>query len=221
MSLKPLTLISATPSAFARMNRIALTLKGIPYNVENEIPWESTTNTPKYNPLEQLPILLFPDERPPIYNSAHIQNYIVEKYASEGPSLLPGDLDSNLLAKQIAVLSSACMDALVIYGWEVRRKKEQQNQKWMDRQLRKLDGSMRAFSEYVEAAKGRPYVLGTEITIADIGIMCAVDGIEFTGARPEWKAQHPALAEYVARLGQLKVFQDTKPVMFDMTEEVV
>jgi len=198
-----------------------LSLKSIPYDVRNEIPWESTTNTPKYNPLEQLPILLFPDERPPIYNSAHIQNYIVEKYVNNGPSLLPGDLDGDLLAKQIAVLSSACMDALVIYGWELRRKQEQQNQKWKDRQLRKLEGSMRAFSKYVEAAKGKPYVLGTEITIADIGIVCAVDGIDFTKARPEWKVQHPDLAEYVARLNQLGVFQDTKPVMFDITEEVV
>lgn len=221
MSLKPLTLISATPSAFARMNRIALTLKGIPFEVQNEIPWESTTQTPKYNPLEQLPILLFPDDRSPIYNTAHIQTYIVERYAHEGPTLLPGDLDSDLLAKQIVALSVGSLDAVVLWGWEVRRKQEQQNQKWKDRQLRKIDGALRAFDEYVVAAKGRPYVLSSEITIADIGIVCAVDGIDFTGSKPEWKTHYPALAGYYDRLDQMKIFQDTKPVMFDMTEEVV
>lgn len=221
MSLKPLTLVSATPSAFARMNHVALSLKGIPFKVQNEIPWESKTITPKYNPLEQLPILLFPDGRSPVYNSAHIQTYIVEKYADRGPLLLPGDLDGNLLAKQIVALSVGSMDALVLAGWEVRRKKDLQSQKWIDRQMRKIDGSMQAFNGYVEAAEDRPYVLGDKITIADIGIVCAVGGIDFVGLRPEWKKQHPVLREYFERLEQLKEFQDTKQVMFDIIEEVV
>ncbi|KAF2621113.1 glutathione S-transferase [Macroventuria anomochaeta] len=218
---KPLTLISATPSAYARMNRIAFSLKGIPFKVQNEIPWESKTITPQYNPLEKLPILLFPDNRPPVYESAHIQNYIVEKYASVGPLLLPGDLDGNLLAKQIVALSVGCMDALVLSGWEMRRKKEQQSQKWIERQIRKVDGSMRAFNDYVEAANGRPYVLGKEISIADIGIACAVGGIDFVGLRPGWQRQYPALSEYCGRLDRLKEFQDTKPIMFNITEQVV
>lgn len=221
MSEEPLTLISATPSAFARMNQIALSMKGIPFKVRNEIPWESNTQTPKYNPLEKLPILLFPDGRRPVYESAHIQNYIVEKYADRGPSLVPGDLDSNLLARQIVALGVGSMDALVLLGWEVRRQEEKQSQKWIERQTRKIDGAMRAFNEYVEAANGRDYVLGTEMTIADIGIVCSVGGIDFVGLRPEWRKQHPALSEYVDRIEKLQSFQETKPVMFNMTEEVV
>lgn len=219
--MDPLTLISATPSSFARMNHVALSLKGIPFKVQNEIPWESKTVTPQYNPLEQLPILIFPDERPPIYNSAFIQTYIVEKYADRGPRLLPDDLDGSLLAKQIVALSVASQDALVIGGWEMRRKEEMQSQKWIDRQMRKIDGSLRSFNDYANAAKDKPYVLGDEITIADIGIVCAVGGIDFTGIRPEWRETYPVLSEYFDRVHQLKEFQDTKPVMFDMTEEIV
>ena len=221
MSLKPLTLISATPSAYARMNRIALSLKGIPFKLQNEIPWESKTTTPRYNPLEKLPILLFPDGRPPIYESAYIQNYIVEKYADRGPLLLPGDVDGNLLAKQIVALSVGSLDALVLVVWEMRRKKELQSQKWIDRQMRKADGAMRAFNDYVERACDRNYVLGKELTIADIGIMCAVGGLDFLGLRPEWKSQHPSLNEYFTRLDKLKPFEDTRLAMFDITEEVV
>lgn len=196
-------------------------LKGIPFKVHYEIPWESKTVTPKYNPLEQLPVLIFPDGRRPIYNSAYIQTYIVEKYADRGLSLLPGDLDGNLEAKQIVALSVGSQDAVVKAGWEMRRKKEMQSQKWIDRHMRKLDGAMQAFDDYVKDAEGKPYVLGNEITIADIGIVCAVGGIDFTGVRPEWREQHPVLSEYFDRLHQLKAFQDTKPVMFDITEEVV
>ena len=44
-----LTLISATPSPYARKNRIALLEKGIPFELQSEIPWHAATETPKYN----------------------------------------------------------------------------------------------------------------------------------------------------------------------------
>lgn len=221
MEMEPLTLISATPSAFARMNQIALLLKGIPFKTQNEIPWHATTTTPKYNPLEQLPILLFPDSRAPVFQSAHIQDYIVEKYAGKGPSLRPEGLDDDLLARQIVALSVGGMDALVLYGWESRRNKTQQSQKWMDRQMRKIVGTMKAFNGYVEAAGQNLYVVGEKITIADIAIMCGVEAFKFLDLLAGWELQYPALARYYSRLDELDVFQKTKPVMFDLKEEEV
>lgn len=225
MSTEPLTLISATPSPFARMNRIALQLKGIPFELQNEIPWESKTQTPKYNPLEKLPILVFPegDGRQPVYESAHIQTYIVEKYADKGPKLLPGDIDGDLMAKQIVVLGVGCMDAMVLSRWEGRREKEQQSQKWIDRQDRKVDGALRAFNDYVEAAKkdGREFVVGIELSIADIAIICTVGFIDFGEVRPGWREQYPALAKYFDFHDKQKEFSETRPVMFDLTEKVV
>lgn len=225
MSSDPLTLISATPSPFARMNRIALRLKKIPFTLQNEIPWESQTQTPLHNPLEKLPILLFPasDPRPPVYESAHIQTYIVEKYADRSPRLLPGELDADLRAKQIVVLGVGCMDAMVLSRWEMRREKEVQSQKWIERQDRKVDGAMRAFNEYVEAAgkEGREYVVGSELSIADIAIVCTLGFIDFGEVRPGWREQYPLLAKYFDRLDGLKEFEETRPVMFDLTEKVV
>lgn len=111
ISEEPLTLISATPSPFARMNRVTLLLKGIPFTLKNEIPWHSTTETPLHNPLEKLPILLFPDGRKPVYDSAHIQDYLVAKYAHLAPRLVTGDVDKDLEIKQLVVLSEGCLDA--------------------------------------------------------------------------------------------------------------
>lgn len=48
-----LTLISATPSPYARKNRIALLEESIPFSLRSEIPWESGTETPQHNPLEK------------------------------------------------------------------------------------------------------------------------------------------------------------------------
>jgi glutathione S-transferase len=207
------------------MNRIALKIKGIPFTLQNEIPWESKTQTPKHNPLEKLPILVFPepDPRPPVYESAHIQTYIVEKYADKGPKLLPGDLDGDLLAKQIVVLGVGCMDAMVLLRWEGRREPEQQSKMWIDRQSRKVEGAMRAFNEYVFAAKkdGREYVVGKALTIADIAIVCTVGFIEFGQMRQGWREEWPELSKYFDRVDGREEFAETRPVMFDLTEKVV
>ena len=49
-------LMSATPSPYARKVRIALQEKGLPFELVTEVPWDSTTSTPQYNPLEKLPV---------------------------------------------------------------------------------------------------------------------------------------------------------------------
>lgn len=147
----------------------------------------------------------------------------MEKYADKGPKLLPGDLDSDLMAKQIVVLGVGCMDAMVLSRWEGRRDKEHQSQKWIDRQERKIDGAMRAFDEYVVAAKkeGREFVVGIELTIADIAIICTVGFVDFGEVRPGWREKFPGLAKYFDHLDQQKEFAETRPVMFDLTEKVV
>jgi hypothetical protein len=51
-------LISATPSPYARKVRIALAEKSLPFDLVTEVPWNEDTQTPRYNPLEKLPVLL-------------------------------------------------------------------------------------------------------------------------------------------------------------------
>jgi glutathione S-transferase len=205
------------------MNRIALTLKGIPFELKNEIPWESTTETPKYNPLEKLPILLFPDGSPPVYDSAHIQEYIVRKYENRGPKLITGDIDLDLQIRQIVVLSEGCLDAFVLQNFERSRDPAKQSTLWLDRQNRKIDGAMRAFSELVSARKeaGKNYLVGDDLSIADIAVVCTMGGVEFMDIRPGWKDMYPVLAAWFEELDGRKEFVETRPVMFDLKQAVV
>jgi glutathione S-transferase len=46
------------PNSYARKVRIALAEKKIPFTLQTEVPWDSTTQTPQYNPLEKLPVLI-------------------------------------------------------------------------------------------------------------------------------------------------------------------
>jgi glutathione S-transferase len=223
--LQPLTLISATPSPFARMNRIALSLKSIPFVLQNEIPWESSTQTPKYNPLEKLPILLFPDDddRKPVYDSAHINEYIVAKYASRGPRLLTGDVDLDLEIRQIVVLCEGCLDAIVLNRWEGRRDEDKRSTLWTERQDRKIDGAMRAFHEMVSkrVEQGKEFLVGEEITLADIAVVCTVGWVQWAGIREGWEVEYGALKDWVEGLDARKEFVETRPVMFDLKEAVV
>jgi glutathione S-transferase len=221
--MEPLTLISATPSPFARMNRITLALKNIPFHLKNEIPWESQTETPKYNPLEKLPILLFPDGRAPVYDSAHIQEYIVRKYEDRAPRLITGEIDADLEIRQIVVLSEGCLDAIVLNRWEGRREASKHSQLWMNRQNRKVDGALRAFNDMVIARKAasQEYLVGDELTIADIAVVCTVGWIEWAKIREGWEDKYPVLKEWVEKLDNRREFAETRPVMFNLTETVV
>ena len=68
-------LISATPSPYARKVRIALAEKGIVFELITEVPWDSTTQTPRHNPLEKLPVLLL-EGGGSVYESSYILEYL-------------------------------------------------------------------------------------------------------------------------------------------------
>lgn len=216
-----LTLISATPSPFARMNRIAMSLKGIPFEIKDEVPWDSTTETPKYNPLEKLPILLFDDGREPVYDSTHIQEYIIQKYADKGPSLLLGDLDLDLKARQIQVLAQGLLDSYVQIRFEKQR--EHQSKEWMARQNRKMNGAMKAFEELAKTrTKESDYLLGNKLSIADIAVICAVGMVDFgSDLKTTWKQDYPHLKGYWEKLDSQKDFAETRPVKFEIKDKIV
>ena len=113
-----LKLISATPSPYARKVRITLAEKDIPFELITEVPWDSTTATPQYNPLEKLPVLLLED------------------------------IDERLFARKVEVVCDGVCDALVLLFWERHRPEEQQSAEWKARQMRKVDGGIRTLAEW-------------------------------------------------------------------------
>ena len=216
-----ITMISATPSPYARINRIAMLEKGIPFTLQTEIPWHSDTATPKHNPLEKLPVLVFSDGREPIYDSSHIQRWIVAKYATQGPRLITGDIDTDLKLEQVQVLSQGVMDAIVLAFFEKAR--ESKSEAWEARQTRKVRGGFKAFEELAKGkAKDEDYLFANRLTIADIAVVCAVGFADFNGFDREWKEKYPALAAYWKKLDERGSFASTRPQMFDIeTDKVI
>lgn len=138
-----LKLISATPSPYARKVRIVLAEKGIPFELITEVPWDSTTQTPKHNPLEKLPVLIF-DAGNAIYESRYIIEYIEAKLP--GPAMISTNVDERLFAKKVEVVVDGMCDALVLTFFEKQR--AQQSEEWKARQMRKVDGGFRALADW-------------------------------------------------------------------------
>ena len=125
------TLISATPSPYARKVRIALAEKGLPFQLQTEVPWNSTTKTPQYNPLEKLPVLILDDGKTAIYESHYIMEWLEAKYPET--SLMPESVDDKLFAKKVEVLCEVICDALVLAFFEKMRDEDKQSGPWKDR----------------------------------------------------------------------------------------
>lgn len=219
-------LISATASPYARKVRVALAEKGIPFELVTEVPWNSTTQTPQYNPLEKLPVLIVGvgeagnTEEEAIYESHFILHWLEIKFgAPKYKSLLPLDVDMRLAAQQVEVVADGICDALILRLWERMRAEELQSKEWTARQERKIEGGLKWLNGKV--ASGEEFMVGGQFGLADIaaaGVCCYAD-LRF----PEhpWRSTYPALASYVDALSQRPSFKSTVPTPHKVTDKVV
>lgn len=223
--MSKIQLISATPSPYARKVRIALAEKGIPFELQTEVPWNSTTRTKDYNPLEKLPVLLIagPDGvqiAKAVYESHHIMEYLEVKYgAPHYPTLVSDDADERLAAKEVEVVADGMCDACVLRFFEKMREAPRQSPEWIARQMRKLDGGMKYLASQVQP--GQQYMVGGKFGLADIaaGAVCGYLDVRF--AEYPWRAEYPRLAEYVDRLNARASFKETVPSPQKISDKIV
>ncbi len=210
-----LRLISATPSPYARKVRIALAEKGVPFELVTEVPWDSTTATPKYNPLEKLPVLLLEDGGS-VYESRFILEWIEAKYPE--PPMLPADIDARLAARKVEVVVDGVCDALVQLFWERHRPEEHRSTEWQERQMRKVNGGMRALAEWTG---DREFVIGDTFGLADIatGTVCRYLDVRFPDY--PWRLNHPNLSAYSDRMERRPSFAGSVPVPQKISDKVV
>ncbi|MBS0244000.1 MAG: glutathione S-transferase N-terminal domain-containing protein [Proteobacteria bacterium] len=208
-------LLSATPSPYARKVRIALAEKGLPFELVTEVPWDKTTATPKYNPLEKLPVLILEDGSG-IYESHYILEWLELKYP-ETP-LLPADVDGKLAARKLEVLCDGVCDAFVLSFFERMRPKDMQSEEWLARQQRKIEGGLR---EVARLIGNRAFAVGDRLTLGDIatGTMLAYLRVRYTDF--DWPKQYPLLVAYSERLEQRPSFAASRPVPQKISDKVV
>jgi glutathione S-transferase len=208
-------IISATPSPYARKVRIALAEKGIPFELITEVPWDQTTRTPDFNPLEKLPILIR-EHGDPVYESYLIMEYL--ERAHPEPPLVPADQDGWLLAKRLEVLCDGVCDAFVLSFFERHREEPLQSATWLARQQRKIDGGL---TEMQRLLGDRQYFIGDAFTLADLAAATAVSYLAVRWPEFDWRASYPTLLDHSDRMETRPSFQGSRPVPQTISDAVV
>ena len=207
-------LISATPSPYARKVRIALAEKGLPFELLTEVPWDSTTITPRHNPLEKLPILLLPDGSS-VYESSYILEYLELKHPQL--PLLPEDIDGRLAARKLEVLCDGVCDAVVLTLFEKMRAGGG-SPEWLARQRRKIEGGVAEMAKLVGA---RLWAVGDCFGLGDIAAGTALGYVALRFQELPWRKLHPGLALFSDRLEQRPSFRDSLPYAQSIRDKVV
>lgn len=207
-------LISATPSPYARKVRVALAEKGLPFELLTEVPWNSTTATPQYNPLEKLPVLILEDGSA-VYESSYILEWLELRYPQT--PLLPPDIDGILAAKKLDVLCNGVCDAVVLTLFERLREGGGSTQ-WLARQRRKIEGGTREIARMVGT---HTWAVGDQFTLGDIAAVTAVGYLAVRFPELNVRQHHPALADYCDRLEQRPSFAHSRPVAQIISDKVV
>ena len=207
-------LISATPSPYARKVRIALAEKGLSFELITEVPWDSTTSTPRHNPLEKLPVLMLADGSS-VYESSYILEYLELKYPQV--RLLPDDIDERLTARKLEVLCDGVCDAVVLTLFEKTRLGGGSPQ-WLARQRRKIDGGVAAMAKIVGS---RAFAVGKHFGLGDIAVGTAVGYLSVRFQDLPWRTLHPNLALLSDRLEARPSFKNSVPYAQTITDKVM
>lgn len=198
-------LLSATPSPYARKVRIALAEKGVAFELVTEVPWDDDASAPAYNPLGKIPVLI-PDRGRPVFESSYILEWLEARHPH--PPLVPADVDGRLEARRLEVIADGVCDATVLTLFE-RMRGEAASAPWLARQRRKIEAGTAALAAAV--TPGAPFVLGEAFGLADIAIGSALGYLELRLPDFDWKAEHPALADWFERIGARPSFAATVP----------
>lgn len=210
-----LQLLSATPSPYARKVRIALAEKKVPFELVTEVPWDHDTATPRYNPLEKLPVLIFEDGSS-VYESRYILEVIEAKWPE--PPLVPDEVWQRLAARKVEVIADGICDACVLLFWERHRAPEHQSAEWVTRQRRKVDGGLRELSRILGE---RTWMAGKAFGLADIAAGTVLRYLDVRFPEHPWRRDYPNLVALSARLEERPSFAGSVPVPQTITDKVV
>jgi glutathione S-transferase len=199
-------LIGSLTSPYVRKVRVVLSEKKVEVDHEIENVWSADTKIANFNPLGKVPCLIL-DEGEAIYDSRVIAEYA--DALSPVSKLIPSDNRERATVKTWEALADGIMDAGILARLEkTLRPAEQQSQTWFDRQMGKVQNSLRQMSERLG---GNAWCHGNQMTLADIATGCAIGYLLFRFPDIQWQAQYPNLDRLYQKLVQRPSFIETEP----------
>lgn len=201
-------LIGAITSPYVRKVRVVLIEKKLDFHFTTEDVWASNTQIAATNPLGKIPCLVL-DGGEAVFDSRVIVEYL--DGLSPVGRLIPPSGRERVEVKTWEALADGLLDASILARLESTwplRSDAQRSPAWIDRQIGKVNQALAAM------AKGlgdKPYCWGAHLSLADVAVGCALGYLDFRFPTLDWRAAHPNLAAWWAKMAERPSFAQTRP----------
>jgi glutathione S-transferase len=201
-------LLGSIGSPYVRKVRIFMAEKKLDYQFVSEDVWSADTSIGQSNPLGKVPCLVM-EGGEALFDSRVIVEYL--DTLSPVGKLIPAVGRERAEVKTWEALGDGVCDALILARLEAtwpHRGKGQRSQAWIDRQLAKVHGSLKAMSQ---GLGDKPFCAGIHFSLADVAVGCALGYLDFRFGEIDWRTPYPSLARLYEKLAQRPSFADTQP----------
>lgn len=202
-------LLGSNTSPYVRKVRVVMVEKKLDYVFVPEDVWAAQTTISETNPLGKVPCLTM-EGGEALFDSRVIVEYL--DTLSPVGKLIPSVGRERAEIKTWEALSDGVLDAALLARLEATwdgRTKAQRSQAWIDRQLGKIDASLKAMSKGLGE---KPFCAGIHFSLADIAVGCALGYLDFRFAQIDWRTEYPNLQKLHDKLMVRPSFADTQPV---------
>ena len=201
-------LIGSMTSPYVRKVRIVMAEKKLDYQFVLEDVWAADTSMPDANPLGKVPCLVM-EGGEAVFDSRVIVEYL--DTLSPVGKLIPMQGRERAEVKTWEALADGVLDAAILARLEATwagRSDGQRCQAWIDRQMGKIDTSLKAMST---GLGDKPFCSGVHFSLSDVAVGCALAYLDLRFAQIDWRERHPNLARLQEKLTQRSSFIETHP----------
>lgn len=201
-------LLGSTSSPYVRKVRVVMAEKKLDFTFVPEDVWSASTTIAESNPLGKVPCLIM-EGAEALFDSRVIVEYL--DTLSPVGKLIPPVGRERAEIKTWEALADGLMDAAILARLEATwtgRTKAQRSQAWIDRQLAKVNATVKAMSN---GLGDKPFCGGIHFSLADVAVGCALGYLDFRFPQIEWRTDYPNLVRLHDKLMQRPSFADTVP----------
>lgn len=200
-------LIASLTSPYVRKVRIVFMEKKIETELVLDDVWSPNTKIMESNPLGKVPCLIMED------GGAMFDSRVIVEYAeslSPVGKLIPTTGKEKAAVKTWEALADGLLDAAILARMEAAWPPRAPNvsQAWIDRQLNKIDVSLKAMSKGLGESE---WCFGNHYSLADIAVGCALGYLLFRFPQIDWQSPYPNLAKLYSKLAKRPAFIETMP----------
>ena len=201
-------LLGSPSSPYVRKVRVVMAEKKLDYTFVSEDVWSADTTISESNPLGKVPCLIM-EGAEALFDSRVIVEYL--DTLSPVGKLIPPVGRERAEVKTWEALADGLMDAAILARLEatwIGRTKAQRSQAWIDRQLVKVNATVKAMSH---GLGDKSFCGGVHFSLADVAVGCALGYLDFRFPQIDWRTEYPNLVRLHDKLIQRVSFAETIP----------